>query len=99
MARYLHRLSAVLFYALGSSCFLAYVLLRNGIGGALPGQWLLHVDLPLVAVGLLYGGISVAFSLSDDPTPSRRLCIAVAAPLAALFLAFLVLNFWNVLFA
>jgi hypothetical protein len=93
VSRYLHTLSAALFYLVAGSFFLAYVLLRNDIGGGMPEMWLRIGDLPLLALGLLYGGLSIYRSLTDKP--SRTLGIAIGLPLTLLFLLGCVANFWS----
>lgn len=94
MSRYLHTLSAVIFYILGSSVFLAYVMARNSIGAEAPAMWLRIADLPLLATGMLYGGLSVYLNLKADDSASHILAIIIGLPLAALFVVFAVLNFW-----
>lgn len=91
--RYLHALSAVLFYALGTSFFGAYFLMQNEIGATFPYMWLQVGDLPLFLSGVLYGGISVYRSLQGDAPVSRVLAIAIGLPLLFLFVAIAILNF------
>ena len=93
MLRYLHTLSAVLFYLLGSSFFLAYILLRNRIGGAMPALWMDIGDLPLLLSGVLYGGVSVIRSVQGEAPVSALLVIAIGLPLLILFGAVAVLTF------
>ncbi len=95
MSRYLHTLSAVLFYLLGSSAFLAYVLWHNGVAVERTEAWLAVVDLPLLFIGALYGGLSVERSLRDGNRPSLLVGILVALPLLAVCVLFAALNFWN----
>lgn len=96
VSRYLHSLSAALFYVVAGSFFLAYVLLRNGIGGAIPGVWLEIGDLPLLALGLLYGGVSVYRSLTGEH-PSPPLAAGLTLSLFVIFLIAAVANFWPAL--
>ena len=49
--RYLQTLSAFFFYLLGSSFFIAYVLLRNDMWGGLAAWWLQTADLVLASGG------------------------------------------------
>ncbi len=95
MLRYLHTLSAFLFYVLGSVLFLSYVLLHNGIGGMTPLNILLYADLPMAFAATLYGGLSVYLSIDEEAKGSTVLLWSVGLPLAVLFLVFVVLNFWN----
>lgn len=94
MLRYVHRLSAFLFYALGSSFFLAYILWRNEVGGELPLQWLTGGDLVMLCAALLYGGLSVYLSIDRDGT-SKALRWILFGLMAACFAVFAALNFWN----
>ncbi len=94
MTRYLHSLSAVLFYILGGSFFLAYVLQFNNIAAAPLLAWMHSMDLPLLCVALLYGGTSVYRSLSHDENPSRGLALSLIIPFVIIFLAAAVLKFW-----
>ena len=90
-------MSAVLFYLLAGSAFLAAVFLRNDIADPLPSFWLSIIDLPLLAVGMLYGGSSVYLSFGGDQRPSTPLAFTIALPLLALFLTAFVFNFWPLL--
>lgn len=94
MLRYLHTLSAVIFYILGASFFLAYVLAHNGIAerGAL--AWLSIGDMPLALAGILFGGTSIYKSVRNDESVSRGLLLAIGLPLLILFIVLLVVNFW-----
>jgi hypothetical protein len=92
--RYLHHLSAVLFYVLGSAFFVAYILHRNTLGGELPLRLLTESDLPLLACAMLYGATSVMLSIDETGT-SKQLRWMVGLPMLLIFLLFIVLNFWN----
>jgi len=91
--KYLHTLSAALFYILGASFFLAYILLHNSILTGMSGSWLQAGDLPLLLSGLLYGGLSVYRSIQEDDSSSHTLMLAIGIPVAVMFVLFLVLNF------
>lgn len=93
MLRYLHSLSAAIFYCLGGSFFLAYLLFANGIAVHASRQWLETGDLPLLCIGLLYGGLSVYRSVTSDETPSKALGVGLGAPLVVLFVFFVFLKF------
>jgi len=97
MSRFLHRISAILFYLLAGSFFVSYLLLRNSIG--LPwSQWWMNVaDLPLALVAVLYGGTSLYRSVKRTEGVSIPLLIVIGVPLLAFFTFLIVLNFWNVL--
>ena len=55
MLRFLHQLSAFFFYLLGSTFFVAFVLLRNDMAPPWPAYWMQVADLPLALVTILYG--------------------------------------------
>jgi hypothetical protein len=95
MLKYLHQLSALFFYALGSSFFVAYVLLRNDVRPSFTALWLQTADLPFALCAILYGGLSLYLSLQSEGSRSRTLQWGIGVPLAALFLLLLVLNFWG----
>lgn len=94
MIRYLHQLSAALFYLLGLTFFAAYVVYRNGLGTELPLRLLTEGELPLLACAMLYGATSVILSV-DETGSSKSLRLGVGIPMVILFLAFMALNFWN----
>ena len=94
MLRYLHTLSAALFYVLGTSFFLAYVLMRNNVAAEASLTWMHAGDMPLLLSGLLYGGLSVYRSIkSDASSSSKPLMLGILVPLAILFLLLLAVNF------
>ena len=90
MLTYLHRLSALLFYILGSSFFLAYIFWKNQILADASMQWLSHAFLPLLAVAMLYGGASVLLSIEPEGRPSSSLTLLVTLPLALLFIVIMI---------
>ncbi len=94
MTRYLHSLSATLFYLLGAIFFVAYILTINSIASAPSLLLMRSAELPFFAVSLLYGGTSVYLSLTNERAPSRGLAITLIIPLTILFLAAVVLKFW-----
>ncbi len=89
MLRYLHLLSAVLFYILGASFFTAYVLVQNRISGSLPLAWLSYGILPLLLSGMLYGGLSIYRSLQGEKGTSKILLFTIGLPLFLVFVKFL----------
>ncbi len=95
MTRYLHTLSAVLFYILGSTFFIAYILQINKIAVEPSVLWLQKGILPLLCVALLYGGTSVYLSVTSEHKPSRALAITITIPLIIIFLIFMFLKFWH----
>lgn len=94
---FLHRLSATLFFSLGCTVFLAYVLLRNDVGNGWPAWYLHIIDLPLLLTGLAYGSLSILRSLQSTTKPSAALTYAIFVPTGLLFLLFVTLNFWPAL--
>ena len=93
---YLHRLSAILFYLLGGSFFLAYLIQFNNLSPI--GSWWLYVaDLPLALVGMLYGGLSLYLSVKPRDKQSPVLFAVIGVPLIVIFSTLLVMNFWVLL--
>jgi heme/copper-type cytochrome/quinol oxidase subunit 3 len=97
MTEHLHKLSAVLFYALGSSFFGAYLLFDNALYAPWPAWWLSVGDLPLILCGMLYGGSSLYRSVKHPKSTSRILILVISIPLAALFIFLALLNYWELL--
>lgn len=93
VTRYIQTLSAILFYILGASTFLAYLLWVNAIATKQSLLWLQTIDLPLEVVALLFGGISVYQSMTPEK-PSRSLALWIAIPLLLVFLLSVFLKFW-----
>lgn len=95
MIQYLQKLTGTLFYILGGTFFLAYLAMVHDISPL--GQWWLSVaDLPLIFVGMLYGGSSLYLSVKPKDSDSKTLFITIGIPLVALFSTFLIMNFWEV---
>jgi hypothetical protein len=92
--RYLHTISAILFYALGLSFFAGYILMRNEIMTNAALNWLRIGDLPLLVSGLLYGGLSVYLSLKNDESASKTLMLGILIPMGILLILLLAVNFW-----
>lgn len=96
MIAYLKQLSGFLFYVLGGTFFVAYMLQYNEITPY--GAWWLRVaDLPLILVGLLYGGTSLYMSVKPKSGDSKALCILIGVPLLMIFATLLTMNFWPLL--
>ena len=93
MLRYLHSLSAWLFYLLAGAFFVAYVLFHNDIAARIAGQFLYVGQLPLLLVSFLYGGLSVYHSIRGEESASRTLAFIIAIPLVVLFVLFLLIRF------
>ena len=97
MSQTLHRLAATLFYLLGTSFFVAYLLLVNQMSVRASAWWLQRADLPLAFVAVLYGGTSFYRSLKRTEGKSPILGTIVFIVLAAFFVVLVALNFWPVL--
>jgi len=94
MLQTLRQASAVAFYVLGSSFFLAALLLRNAAGGGWPLWWIQIADLPLALSALLYAGLSLYESVRPAEKHSRALAVGITVPLITFFLLIATLNFW-----
>jgi len=95
MISYLHRLSGILFYLLGGTFFLAFMLQYNQVG-IFGGWWMKVADLPLALVGILYGGTSLYLSVKPKDGQSTALKFIIGIPLLLLFIGLVVMNFWPV---
>jgi hypothetical protein len=91
--RFLHTLSAILFYVLAGLFFLALILARNDIAAHGSRVWLDISDLPLLCSGLMFGGLSLYRSIRRDEDMSHALLAGIALPLLILFAIFLIANF------
>ncbi|PIR53611.1 hypothetical protein COU76_00095 [Candidatus Peregrinibacteria bacterium CG10_big_fil_rev_8_21_14_0_10_49_10] len=96
MIKHLQKLTAVLFFSLGSTFFASYLLLQNGLSAPWPEWWLSVADLPMILCALLYGGSSLYLSVAIPKKKSIGLALCIGIPLAALFLFCVVLNYWEV---
>ncbi len=96
MLKFVQQLSAFFFYALGTSFFVAYLLLRNDVWADWSALWLQTADLPFAFSAILYGGLSLYFSLALPGSTSKKLLWWIGIPLLALFTLVVVLNFWGV---
>lgn len=92
--RTIHQLSAFFFYVLGTTFFVAYVLLVKHVLGVWPAWWMQVADLPLALTALLYAGISLYLSLQSSERHSWKLALSIGAPLIVFFALLLVMNFW-----
>lgn len=93
MLHFLHKLSAVLFTLLGLALFCVEVLWKQGLWMPWSRVLLTTIPMPLIAIGLLYGGLSVALSAKDDG--NRTVVGSIVGILCiALFAAFALLRLW-----
>jgi hypothetical protein len=96
VTRFLQQLSGFFFYALGLSFFVAYVLVRNRIGGIYPAWWLQVADLPLALAAVTYGGVSLYQSVTAPGRRTRIAAFVIGIPLVLFFAALVAINFWKV---
>lgn len=89
----LHRISALLFYILGSTVILGIILITRGMFTMGLTTVLNVLDLPLLFVGMLYGGSSLVLSMTKDEHVSLTLSVIVFGFLAVFFTIFAYLNF------
>jgi len=94
MVPFLRTLSGILFFALGSTFFIAYLLVLNGVYPVMAAWWLQVADLPLVIVSLVYGGSSLYMSVKKPGVSTKALPWIIILPLTLLFLTLAVFNFW-----
>ncbi len=93
MLHFLHKLSAILFTLLGIALFAAEVVWKQG-------QWmpwsqvaLTTIPTPLIAIGLLYGCLSIVLSAKEGR--GRPVIGAIVGIVCiALFAAFALLRLW-----
>ena len=93
MLRFLHTLSAILFTVLGLALFGAEVAWKQGAMMPWSQVFLMTIPTPLIAVGLLYGCLSIVLSAKEG---RGRPVIGIIVGLAciALFAVFAVLRVW-----
>jgi|TARA_Y100000310_G_scaffold71946_1_gene67834 hypothetical protein len=90
---YLKKLSGFIFYVLGGSFFVAYMLQYNEIT-PFGGWWLRVADLPLILAGVLFGGTSLYLSVKPKDQDSKTLFVVIGVPLVVIFSTLLLMNFW-----
>lgn len=94
MLTFLHQLSGVVFYALGLSFFVAWLLMKNAIVPVPAAVWMQIGDLPLAFSAIVYGGLSLYGSLRSAGKIPTALPWMIGVPLAVFFGLLLVMNFW-----
>lgn len=93
MLKFLHTLSAILFTLLGLTLFGVEVAWKQGLWMPWSQVLLTTIPLPLVAIGLLYGCLSIALSAREGG--SRAVVgTVVGVTSIALFAAFALLRLW-----
>ena len=93
MSSELNRISSLSFYVLGTSFFLGYLFLRNGVATPWPQWWLSVMDLPLLLAGMTYGGTSLYMSVKMPKEPAPVLAWCIIIPLVVLFVLLAVMNY------
>ncbi len=94
MITLLHRISAICFFALGLSFFVAYIGARNGIFALQSAIWMQSADLPFALSAIVYGGLSFYRSLTSEKG-SKPLAWGIGIPLGLFFCLLLALDFWK----
>lgn len=94
MLRFLHTLSAVLFTLLGLALFAVEVLWRQALWMPWSQVLLTTIPTPLIATGLLYGGLSIVLSARDGHRNRAIVGTIVGAVSIALFAVFALLRIW-----
>lgn len=93
MLTFLHKLSAVLFTLLGLALFVVEVAWKQGFWMPWSQVALTTIPLPLIAIGLLYGGLSIVTSAKEGGGRAFVGSIVGFACLA-LFAVFALLRLW-----
>lgn len=93
MLHFLHKLSAVLFTLLGLALFGVEVLWKQAVWMPWSQVLLTTIPLPLAAIGLLYGCLSIALSAREG---GGRAAVGIVVGIASilLFAAFALLRLW-----
>lgn len=94
MLRFLHQLSAVLFTLLGTALFIVEILWRQEIWMPWTQVLLTTIPLPLLAIGLLYGGLSITLSVTEHRTRTAIVGVLIGIICLVLFAAFAMLRLW-----
>ncbi len=92
--RFLHTLSAILFTVLGLALFGIEVAWKQGVWMPWSQVLLTTIPTPLIAVGLLYGCLSIVLSAQDNHPRRAVIGSIVGIACIALFAAFAVLRLW-----
>jgi hypothetical protein len=88
----LRRASTALFYLLGSLTIMAIVLVQRDVFVMYASRFLAVVDLPLLLVGMLYGGSALCESAASGRSRTI-LATIVFTVITLLFVLFCYLNF------
>jgi ABC-type thiamin/hydroxymethylpyrimidine transport system permease subunit len=90
---FLHKLSAILFTLLGLALFAMEVLWRQGLWMPWSQVLLTTIPTPLIAIGLLYGCLSIVLSAKEgNGRPMVGVIVGIAC--IALFAVFATLRLW-----
>ena len=94
MLHFVHTLSAVLFTLLGLVLFGIEVLWRQGIWMPWSQVLLTTIPTPLIAIGLLYGCLSIVLSAQEGDKRRAVIGSIVGLVCIVLFAVFAVLRLW-----
>lgn len=94
MLRFLHHLSAILFTLLGLALFGIEVAWNQGLWMPWSQVLLTTIPSPLLAIGLLYGGLSIVLSVREGHGRNAVIGPIVGLVCIALFAVFAVLRLW-----
>ncbi len=93
----LRTIAGTLFFIVGGTYLGAYLLWQTGTAEPFGAWWLAIMDLPFIAMGLLYGALSLHLSVRNPEKPSHIQAWIIGFFAAALFLLAATLNYWEVL--
>jgi len=91
---FLHKLSAILFTLLGLALFGVEVLWRQNVWMPWSQVLLTTIPTPLIATGLLYGGLSIVLSARDGHRNRTIVGSVIGVICIILFTIFAVLRLW-----
>ena len=94
MLRFLHSLSAVLFTLLGVALFAVEVAWKQNVWMPWSQVLLTTIPTPLIAIGLLYGCLSIVLSAQEGHGRRAVVGTVVGVVCLALFAAFAMLRLW-----
>ncbi len=94
MLHFLHTLSAIVFTLLGLALFCVEVLWKQAIWMPWSQVLLTTIPTPLIAVGLLYGCLSIVLSAREGNKGRAVVGTIVGIASLALFVAFALLRLW-----
>ena len=97
MERYLHQLSGLLFYLLGTLFLLMYLCHANGWLGTTPMNFFEVFDLAFMFIAMLYAGTSLHLSIRQPGTRAIASAVFIFGILLIIFAYLFTLNYWSLL--